>query len=240
MTVLRRLAGGLIASVQLPHSSPLGTPEAIASLALAALDAGAAGLRIESVANIRSVRMRTTVPIIGILKRAYEGFEPYITPTIDDVRSVLAAGAEIVAFDATDRPRPDGSTLEEAIAEIHAAGALAMADCALAADGARAHAAGADVLATTLHGYTAQTSGATLPNLALVRELATFGAFTICEGGIADPHAGSAALAAGADAIVVGTAITADLGADAADAVRRRTRAFADAVRGARRGSHAS
>ena len=83
-----------------------------------------------------------------------------------------------------------------------------MADCATAADAVAAQAAAADIVATTLCGYTKETAGCVLPALDLVSELRELDAFVICEGGIHSPAQGAAALKAGADAIVVGTAIT--------------------------------
>ncbi len=218
MSVVDSLRGKLIVSVQAPRGSALDDPQAIAAMAAAACEAGAAGVRIESVLHLQAVRARLRAPIVGLIKREYAGFAPYITPTLAQVREVLATGAEIVAFDATSRSRPDGSTLEQIVAEIRRGGALAMADCADAGDARRAREAGAEILATTLCGYTDETRGAPLPALALVREIATIGGFIICEGGISTPASGRAALAAGANAIVVGTAIT---------GVAQRTRAFA-------------
>lgn len=231
MNVLDSLRGALIASVQLPSASPLGAPEAIAALAGAASDAGARGVRIESAANVAAVRSHIDGVVVGIVKREYAGFEPYITPTLREVEELLAAGAQIIAFDATRRRRPDGSSTERIVSAIRRGGALAMADCAVAADAKEASAAGADVIATTLCGYTPQTRGVKLPALSLVAELATFSAFAICEGGVADPQQGAAAIAAGADAIVVGTAITRGIEtATARETVARRTRAFAAAL----------
>lgn len=222
MSVLDRLRGGLIVSVQAPRGSALDDSAAIAAIAAAACESGAIGVRIASVSHLRAVRERLDVPIVGLLKREYPGFQPYITPTIADVRAVLAEGADVVAFDATARARPDGSDIGAIVGEIHRGGSIAMADCATEADGWRACAAGCDIVATTLCGYTEETRAAKLPALDLVRALATFAAFVVCEGGVAEPASGRAALEAGARAIVVGTAIT---------GVAHRTQAFARALR---------
>jgi len=208
MSILERLRGGLIVSVQARPGSPLDDPHVLAALAQAAEQGGAAGVRMQGVRNLEAVRKRVTVPIIGIIKRDYAGYEPYITPTLREVREVLDCGAEIVAFDATARAHPNGAQVAELVAAVHEGGALAMADCALAAEGVQAASAGADVVATTLCGYTKETQGHALPALDLVRALAQLGCFVICEGGIHTPQAGAQALAAGADAIVIGTAIT--------------------------------
>lgn len=206
--LLDRLRGGLIVSVQAAAGSPLDDPVVLSAMAAAAKEAGAAGLRLQGEKNIEVVRKRVDLPVIGIVKREYPGFEPYITPTLREVRELLNLGVEIVAFDATGRPRAGEATVLQIIGEIQDGGALAMADCAEASDGVAAQAAGADIVATTLCGYTKETAGCALPALDLVRAFAELDAFTICEGGIHTPAQGAAALQAGADAIVVGTAIT--------------------------------
>jgi N-acylglucosamine-6-phosphate 2-epimerase len=203
-----RLRGGLIVSVQAEAGSLLNVPETIALLGRVAVANGAVGVRAEGAARIGAMRRAVDVPIIGLVKRSYAGFEPYITPTEREIDEVVAAGAEIVAFDATDRARPDGATIIQVVDAIHHRGAVAMADCATGADVRNAVAAGAEIAATTLCGYTPATRGTHLPALGLVRECAASGAFAICEGGIGVPEDVRAALAAGADAVVVGTAIT--------------------------------
>ncbi len=206
--VLDALRGALIVSVQAEADSPLNAPDTIARLSRVAVANGAAAVRVEGLARIAVVRRAVAVPIVGIVKRAYHGFEPYITATEREVAEVIAAGAEIVAFDATDRPRPGGRDAGAVIASVHARGALAMADCATEADVANAAAAGAEIVATTLCGYTDQTRGTPLPALELVRACAAGGTFAVCEGGVASPADVRAAFAAGANAVVVGTAIT--------------------------------
>ena len=208
MSLLEALRGGLIVSVQAWPDSALDDPQVIAAMARAAQDGGAAAVRIAGVEHLQAVRARVALPIVGLIKREYAGFETYITPTAAEVESVIASGAEIVALDATKRARPDGSRLTDAILTIHAAGRLAMADCSNADDASAAGAAGADILATTLCGYTEATHGHRLPALDLVAELARLRKFAICEGGVRSPAEVRAALDAGADAVVVGSAIT--------------------------------
>lgn len=206
--LLERLRGGLIVSVQPEPGSVLGTPEGVALLARCAVANGAAGLRIEGGVRIAAVRDAVGVPIVGLVKRAYSGFEPYITPTEREVDEVVAAGAEIVAFDGTARRRPRDRDVAAMVTLIRARGAVALADCATHAEVRRARDAGADAVATTLCGYTAGTSGYPLPALALVRAAAAAGAFAILEGGVSDPLQVRAAFQAGAAAVVVGTALT--------------------------------
>lgn len=202
------LRGGLIVSVQAWRGSAIDDSNIIAAMARAAEEGGAVGVRVAGVENLRVVRSRVRLPIVGLIKREYAGFEPYITPTLEEVRVVAGAGAEIVAFDATPRARPDGSEPRDLIAQIHDEGRLALADCATAADAASAVAAGADIVATTLCGYTPETAGRVLPALDLVRELATLRHFTLCEGGLRSPSDVGAAFDSGADAVCVGSAIT--------------------------------
>jgi N-acylglucosamine-6-phosphate 2-epimerase len=205
---LESLRGGLIVSVQARTGSALDDPNVLAAIAGAAKEAGAVALRAAGEHNLKAIRKRVELPIIGIVKREYPGYEPYITPTLREVREITGCSAEVVAFDVTGRPRPGGLGIAAIVEEIQGAGALAMADCATAADGVAAQAAGADIVATTLCGYTKETAGCVLPALGLVRELGELDAFVICEGGIHSPAQAAAALEAGADAIVVGTAIT--------------------------------
>jgi N-acylglucosamine-6-phosphate 2-epimerase len=208
VSVLDAMRGGLIVSVQAWPGSAIDDPYVIAAMAKAARDNGAAGVRIQGVANIQAVRARVDLPIVGLIKRAYDGYEPYVTPTFEEVRAIVGAGADIVAFDATGRKRPGGTTVEDLIAAIAAAGRIAMADCATPEDGFCARNAGAEILATTLCGYTPGTKDTALPAFGLLAELAALGAFAVCEGGVHAPSSVRAALDAGAAAVVVGTAIT--------------------------------
>jgi N-acylglucosamine-6-phosphate 2-epimerase len=218
--ILERLRG-LIVSIQPEPESVLNTPETVALLARCAVASGAAGVRIQGTAHIAAVRAAVEVPIVGLIKRAYPGFEPYITVTAEEAAAIVAAGADVVAFDATPRPRPHGLTVAALIAAIHAAGAVAMADCATTAEVRAAAAAGAEIVGTTLSGYTAETRGRALPALDVLQAAAATGAFAILEGGVGEPAQLHAGFAAGAAAVVVGTALT---------NIDARIRAFATAV----------
>jgi len=214
---------GLIVSIQPPPGSALDDPAIVAAIAACATENGAAAVRIEGAQRIAAVRARLArTPIVGLIKRAEPGFAPYITATLSDVENVLDAGANIVAVDATGRPRSDGKTFADAVAAIHKRDGIAFADCARIEDARAALAAGADVVATTLCGYTDETRGIPLPALDLVREIANLGVFAVCEGGVASPAQAAHAFAVGASAVVVGTALT------NLDVLVRR---FADAAR---------
>ncbi len=190
--------------------SPLREPFVIAALAEAACLSGAVGVRIESPEHVRAVRSRVEKPIVGLWKRDYAGFEVYITPTFADAEAIAEAGADIIAIDGTARARPNGETLLELIRRIH--GELqkpVLADIATFAEAEAAVAAGADIVVTTLCGYTAETKGASLPALDLLRTMVQSLDLPVwCEGGVSSPEQFAQALSLGAKVVVVGTALT--------------------------------
>lgn len=207
MDALDLLRGGLVASCQPVDGGPMDRPDIVAAMAEAAVAGGAAGLRIEGLSNLRAAHLRVRVPIIGILKRDLAGSPVRITPSADDARALAAAGADVVAYDATDRARPEPS--QAILAAIHEAGVLAMADCATLEDGRRARAAGAAILGTTLSGYTDETANrGEGVDLDLIRAFGALGSFVMAEGRINTPALAAEAIAAGADAVTVGTALT--------------------------------
>lgn len=203
--VLDRLAGGLIVSCQPIIGGPMDTPEIVTAMALAALDGGAAGLRIEGLRNLLAVRAAASCPIIGLVKRSNPGSDIYITPLTEDVAAVAGAGADIVAFDGTARARP--TPVAELAEAAHAAGVLAMADLAAAAEGRTALAAGVDILGTTLSGYVGGLVPEA-PDTELVSAFAATGAPVFAEGRYRTPADARLARDAGAHAVVVGSAIT--------------------------------
>ena len=206
-------ASGLIVSVQAPEGSPLRDPDVISAMAEASLRNGASGVRLESPEHIGAVRRRCPdALIVGLWKRTYPDSSVYITPGWEEIRAVWAAGADVVAIDATERPRPGGDTLEQLISRVRGElGALLMADVDSLANGLRAAALGCDWVGTTLYGYTEATAGFQPPAWSLLPQLKQQlppAVSLICEGGIASPQQARQALDAGADAVVVGTAIT--------------------------------
>ena len=203
--ILAALRGGLVVSCQPVPGGAMDRPDIVAAFALAALDGGAVGLRIEGLANLRAVRAVTDAPVIGLIKRDLDHSPVRITPLLQDVRDLIDAGADIIACDATDRTRP--VPVADLIRAVQAAGRLAMADCATAADGRRAAALGVDVLGSTMSGYTGGPVPV-LPDLDLVAALAALHPFVIAEGRYQAPAQAAQAMAAGASAVVAGSAIT--------------------------------
>jgi len=206
-----QIKGGLIVSCQAPENTPLGQPAVLAALAEAAVRGGAVGIRANLPQNIRAIRELVRVPIIGIYKHTLPDYPVYITPTWEHARAVVEAGADIVAIDATQRERPE--PLPELIRRIHEQlGVPVMADISTLEEGIAAAERGADLVATTLSGYTPYTQDrrALGADIALVAQLAQrVNVPVICEGRIASPEDARLALEAGAWAVVVGTAITA-------------------------------
>jgi putative N-acetylmannosamine-6-phosphate epimerase len=206
--ILERLRGGLVVSCQAPPGDPLHGPAFMAAMARAAVLGGAAGIRANGLADVAAVRRAVDVPVIGLWKDGSEGV--YITPTLRHALAVARAGADVVAVDATGRPRPDGSTVAEVVAALgRAAGCLVMADVATLDEGVAAASAGADLVATTLSGYTPDSPSRTGPDLELVAALAArVDVPVVAEGRVGTPEQARAALDAGAFAVVVGSAIT--------------------------------
>ncbi|HZO91467.1 MAG TPA: N-acetylmannosamine-6-phosphate 2-epimerase [Chthonomonadaceae bacterium] len=209
------LRGGLIVSCQAEAGTPLGTPEVLAALAAAAERGGAVGIRANGPQNLAAIGASVRVPVIGIYKVVRPPSEVYITPTFAEARAIHAAARPaIIAFDATPRPRPDDEDWRTLLRRIQTElGALAMADISTLEEGVAAAEAGADLVATTLSGYTSYTAHKKAsgdPDLELVGQLAqAVSVPVICEGRVHSPEQARAALEAGALAVVVGTAITA-------------------------------
>ncbi len=215
------LQGGLIISVQAPEGSPMRHPDVIAAMAEASLRRGAIGVRLESPEHIGAVRERCPdALIVGLWKRSFPGSSVYITPRWEDVRTVWAAGADVVALDATARIRPSDEQLEQLVTRARTElGATLMADVDSVENGLRAAALGCEWVGTTLYGYTEDTAQFSPPAMNLLqplRQQLPQSTLLICEGGVASAAAAVDAIEAGADAVVVGTAITGvDLQVDA-------------------------
>jgi N-acylglucosamine-6-phosphate 2-epimerase len=208
--LLERLKGGLIVSCQALPDEPLHGAGYMAAMARAAALGGAAGIRANGPQDIAAIRLAVDLPIIGIEKAALSGWDVYITPTLEHAQSVARAGANIVALDATHRPHPDGLDLAERIQRIHReTGRPVIADIATLDEGLAAEAAGADLVATTLSGYTTDRPTQSGPDFDLISQLAArLGVPLIAEGRIATPQQAAQALELGAFAVVVGSAIT--------------------------------
>jgi len=204
----------------------------MSAIARAAELGGAVGIRAEGTADVRAIKDAVGVPVIGLIKRDVPGSPVRITPSVEDALAVADAGADMVAVDATLRPRPGGLSARDFLAEL--AGALEpplLADVDSLEAGVAARAAGADAVATTLSGYAGDGSPPEEPDVELVGRLAAeLDCPVLAEGRYSTPTQVAAALDAGAFAVVVGTAIT-----DPAALTRRLAAAALGKSRGAAR-----
>jgi N-acetylmannosamine-6-phosphate 2-epimerase/N-acetylmannosamine kinase len=200
------LRGGLVVSCQPVPGGPFDDPASVVRFALAAQNAGARALRIEGVANVAAVAAACSLPIIGLVKRDLAETPVRISPWIEDVVALAEAGAAIIAFDATDRPRP--IAIKRLIETIHDRGCIAMADIATIAEARTASALGADLIGTTMSGYTDMGPPPRTPDIRLVWEACGLGKPVLAEGRYNEPRLAAAAIHAGAAAVVVGSAIT--------------------------------
>lgn len=206
---MRVLAHGtLVVSCQAGPGNPFYSPDAMALMARAAEAGGAGAIRVNGALDVAAIRAVTDLPIIGLNKLG-DPAGVFITPTYDSAVGVAQAGADLIALDGTMRPRPAGQRLDQQIARIHEElGVQVLADVDSVDAGLAARAAGADLVATTLSGYTNGTSP-TGPDVELVRQLAAkLDCPIVAEGRIRTPEHVRAVCDAGAYAVVVGHAIT--------------------------------
>jgi N-acylglucosamine-6-phosphate 2-epimerase len=204
--LIESLKGGLIVSCQAPAEHPLRDPMVIARLADCAALGGAVAVRVNSPQDVRAVRERCILPVIGLHKMPM-GYRNVITPTFAFARGLAEAGADIVAIDFTHESPGDPAELTKAIhLEL---GRLVMADVSTLDEGLAAWATGADFVGTTLAGYTqAQLPTPDEPNLNLLQNLAEAGVRVVAEGRYRSQQDLASAFSRGAWAVVVGGAIT--------------------------------
>ncbi|MBU3877138.1 N-acetylmannosamine-6-phosphate 2-epimerase [Faecalicatena sp. AGMB00832] len=210
-TTLEKIKGGLIVSCQALEEEPLHSSYIMQRMAVAAMRGGAVGIRANTVEDIREIKKEVDLPVIGIIKQVYEGFDVFITPTMKEIDALVEAQAEIIALDSTLRTRPGNVSLNDFFKEVRAKypDQLFMADCSTLEEGLNAAKIGFDLIGTTLRGYTEYTKEVQLPDLDMMRKLVEeSGKPVIAEGGIWTPEQLKAALDTGVLAAVVGTAIT--------------------------------
>ncbi len=205
-----QVRGRLIVSCQALAGEPLHGAEIMAKMAVAAVLGGAAAIRANSPVDIVAIRKEVALPLIGLYKEDVEGYPVYITPALRHALEIAEAGADIIAIDATARPRPEPGTLADFIARIHEqTGLPVLADISNLAEGIAAVEAGADLVSTTMSGYTAESTSQREPDLELVTMLShAVSSPVLAEGRYRTPQQAANALANGALAVVVGGAIT--------------------------------
>lgn len=213
--VLEKIKGTVVVSVQAMPSEPLYLEKCMVAMMKSVLNGGAGGLRVAGVRDITNAKRLFNVPVIGITKpdRIPPNYKEivYITPTIKDVLDVIHAGADIIAFDGTQRVRPHNEKIKDLIKYVHINKRIAMADISTVEEGIKAQEAGADILSTTLAGYTLESadSPADGPDFKLLEELVkNTNLPVILEGRIWEPEQVNKAFEIGAHSVVIGSAIT--------------------------------
>jgi len=207
MNIIRKIKSKLIVSCQPVVKGPLDNHRMILAIAEAAVNGGASALRINDAKNVYNIKRKLKIPIIGIKKRKLKNSNVIITPYCKDVETLAESGAEIVAFDATLRKRP--VKISKLIETIHRNNCIAMADCSNLNEAINATNLGADIVATTLSGYTKNKITPKLPDLGMITSFIrkVKNKPIIAEGRYNTPKLAGEAIKRGAHAVVVGTAI---------------------------------
>lgn len=211
--IIESMCGGLIVSCQVQKDDPIYTDDIVVKMAEAAKWAGAVGIRANSPEQIAAIKKVVDLPMIGLYKIWHDDTDVFITPTLEAARQVWEAGAEIIALDCTEQITHEGSPAYELlpIVKKEIPEAIIFADVSTYAEAKRAIELGADIIAPTLYGYTEVTKHIEEPNL---REFAKMcrdfknDAYIMMEGHIYTPEDAMKCIYLGADAVVVGSAIT--------------------------------
>jgi N-acylglucosamine-6-phosphate 2-epimerase len=212
MTILGNLKGKIVVSSQAMPDEPFYDEKCMMAMMKSVINGGAAALRVAGARDVRNAKA-LGVPVIGLTKpnKLPDNWKSvvYITVGMKEVNSLIEAGADIVAFDGTLREH-DNCTLEDIINAIHSAGRLAMADISTIQEGIHAAELGADIISTTLAGYTEESAASpATPDFALLEKLVkTVHKPIFLEGRIWTPEDVKHAFELGAHSVVIGSAIT--------------------------------
>jgi len=199
----------LVVSCQALSGEALFGADIMAKMALAAERGGASAIRANTPVDVQAIKQAVELPVIGLYKEVLPGTSVIITPTWKHALALAEVGADVIALDATERlhPEDDVPTLIEKIHEQ--TDYLVMADISTLSEGIAAEAAGADVVSTTLSGYTSYSTQQEMPDIDLIKQLAKSVSIPVFgEGRYHTPEQVKQALNAGATAVVVGGAIT--------------------------------
>ena len=207
--VFKKIKSKLIVSCQALEDEPLFSSFIMGRMALAATQAGAGGIRANTVVDIQEIKKNTNLPIIGIIKRNYGDCNVYITPTMKEIDELCAEGVDIIAIDATKRERPDKVQLKDFVKAIKEKypNQIIMGDISDVSEAIYAEEIGIDIVGTTLCGYTDYTKG-NEPLVTLEQVLKSVKIPVIGEGNLDTPEKAKNGIEMGALAVVVGGAIT--------------------------------
>lgn len=213
MENIDKIKNQVIVSVQAMPSEPLYREECMLAMMQSVINGGAKALRLAGSRDVKNAKKHFNVPIIGLTKPDVIPDNwmqvVYITPTTKEVMELVDAGADIIAFDGTPRPRGNDN-LRSIIKYIKANSRLSMADISTLEEGIAARSLGADIVSTTLSGYTenSQTTS-TEPDFDLLEKLVkVLDCPVVLEGRIWTPQQVDKAFSLGAHSVVIGSAIT--------------------------------
>jgi len=213
MEVINQLKNKIVVSVQAMPSEPLYQEECIVAMMKSVVKGGAGALRLAGARDVQSAKKLFSIPVIGLTKPDVipENWKEivYITPSVKDVTSLVKAGADVIAFDGTSRPR-ENCTLEDIIKYIKINGRISMADISTLEEGINCQKLGVDMLSTTLSGYTQHSAEPSEePDFELLEQLVKNTKLPIVlEGRIWEPKEVDKAFQLGAHCVVIGSAIT--------------------------------
>lgn len=213
--ILNRIKGTVVVSVQAMPNEPLYLEQCMIGMMKSVVNGGAGALRLAGARDVKNAKKLFNLPIIGLTKpniipKNYKELV-YITPNIKDVIELVEAGADVIATDATQRKRPNNEKLQDLIKYIHINKRLAMADISTLKEGLNAKELGADIISTTLAGYTLESanSPANEPDFELLKQLVEQTQLpVVLEGRIWEPEQVNKAFELGAHCVVIGSAIT--------------------------------
>ncbi|MEI3270519.1 MAG: N-acetylmannosamine-6-phosphate 2-epimerase [Candidatus Gastranaerophilaceae bacterium] len=213
--ILNRIKGTVVVSVQAMPNEPLYLEQCMIGMMKSVINGGAGALRLAGARDVKNAKKLFNLPIIGLTKpniipKNYKELV-YITPNIKDVIELVEAGADVIATDATQRKRPNNEKLQDLIKYIHINKRLAMADISTLEEGLNAKELGADIISTTLAGYTLESanSPANEPDFELLKQLVEQTQLpVVLEGRIWEPEQVNKAFELGAHCVVIGSAIT--------------------------------
>ncbi|RIJ12856.1 N-acetylmannosamine-6-phosphate 2-epimerase [Pseudomonas sp. 91RF] len=208
-----RLKGRLVVSCQALEDEPLHGSAVMCRMAQAARMGGASAILANGGTDIAAIRASVDLPIIGVINRVYADSVVTLTATMREVDELMAVGPDMIGVEATLGLRPGGETLTEFVTciRLRYPHVRLMADVATVEEARLAECLGFDCVSSAFYGHTEGTIGQHLPAQAFAHLRALRKAVTCplwAEGGITTPEQAAAALAAGADTVVVGSAIT--------------------------------
>lgn len=197
------IKGKVIVSCQAVPGEPLYVEEKsiMYLMARAAKRAGTPMIRTSSIRDVVAIKEETGLPVIGLIKINYPGFESFITPTMKEVDELAEVGSDIIALDCTDMKRGDGKSIEEFMTEVRKKypDQILMADISTYKEGVRAWKLGMDLVGTTMSGYTPYSVKLNGPDYELVKRLSeTVDIPVIGEGRVHSPEDAVKMLEAGA------------------------------------------